>query len=166
MKLRARISLFRSDVKDTCNAITLASFVAMPSPEYIKGFVKDHLSSYNYTFPTSNASTNTCTKIRVLLTSGKVDGSGRLLRRTRPYRNPRIIQAIRDLYFSGGGTASFAARFSHLFPVFQDSDGKTNREVPIPMVALVATAVSPGLDFAIREADTVAAWPIALCQYK
>jgi hypothetical protein len=62
--------------------------------------------------------------------------------RSRPYRNDRIITVIRDLYFSGGST-SFASRFHHIFPVFRDSEAKPRYEVPIPMVALVATAVSP-----------------------
>ena len=80
---------------------------------------------------------------RVLLTSSKLDGQpGGLPRQTRPYCNTRIITIIRDLYFTGGGTASFAARFRHLFPVYQGADGQSRREVPIPMVALVSTAVS------------------------
>ena len=62
LKVRARISLFRSEIKDTCNVITLASFVAMPSPDYITQFVTNHLSNYNYTFLAANASTITCTR--------------------------------------------------------------------------------------------------------
>jgi hypothetical protein len=61
--------------------------------------------------------------------------------RMRPYRNDRIITIIRDLYFSGG-SKSFAARFESCFTEFEERDGTTSREVPIPMVALVATAVS------------------------
>ena len=53
----------------------------------------------------------------------------------------RIINVIRDLYFTGGNR-SFANRFRTEFPVHQGSDGMVLREVPIPMVALVATAVS------------------------
>ena len=61
--------------------------------------------------------------------------------RTQPYRNPCIITAIRDMYFSGGAT-SFARRFSYLFPTYESREGEVNCEVPAPMVALVATAVS------------------------
>ena len=68
-------------------------------------------------------------------------GANGPVRRSQPYRNDRIIAVIRDLYFSGGST-SFAARFEHLFPTYQGANGVVNREVPIPMVALVATAVS------------------------
>lgn len=56
--------------------------------------------------------------------------------RSRPYRNFRIIHIIRHLYFLGGPTP-FATQFRHLFPITDET-----YEVPIPMVALVATAVS------------------------
>jgi len=63
-----------------------------------------------------------------------------LVMRARPYRNDRIIRIIRELFFTGG-RSSFAARFQHLFPRTQDRDGRITYEVPIPMVALVATAL-------------------------
>jgi hypothetical protein len=82
---------------------------------------------------------------------------------TCPYHNAWIISVIRDLYFSGG-TTSYAYRFeeyvfffffdatgfvlkyicSH-FPTFKGDNGLLKREVPIPMVALVATAVSAAM---------------------
>jgi hypothetical protein len=55
--------------------------------------------------------------------------------RAKPYRNNRIIRVIRDLYFNGG-KASFAHSFTYLF-----SNAELDKEVPVPMVALVATAV-------------------------
>jgi len=61
--------------------------------------------------------------------------------RSRPYRNPRIITVIRDLFFAGG-INSFANRFEQRFPTYQDYDGIVHHEVPVAMVALVATAVS------------------------
>jgi len=64
----------------------------------------------------------------------------RLLKRSQPYRNKRIINVIRNMYFTGG-VSSFATRFDHLFPRFRDSQGAMKPEVPQPMVALVATAV-------------------------
>jgi hypothetical protein len=60
--------------------------------------------------------------------------------RSRPYRNNRIISVIRDLFFAGG-SMSFASQFSDRFPVHQGLDGLVRREVPVSMVALVATAV-------------------------
>lgn len=62
--------------------------------------------------------------------------------RTCPYRNNRIITVIRDMFFVGGAS-SFAQRFQWLFPKYEVSNGEEVPEVPIPMVALVATAVSP-----------------------
>ena len=61
--------------------------------------------------------------------------------RSRPYRNDRIITAIRALYFAGGAK-SFAKRFRYLFPTYEAREGEFVYEVPICMVALVATAVS------------------------
>lgn len=60
----------------------------------------------------------------------------------RPYRNTRILDVIRDMYFTGG-SKSFAHRFHNRFSVFEDENGEKKLEVPIAMVALVATGVSP-----------------------
>lgn len=70
--------------------------------------------------------------------------------RTKPYRNIRILTVIRDLYFMGGLT-SFACRFATLFPRYQYNNGTTKREVPIAMVALVATAVRSSRRRALRR---------------
>jgi hypothetical protein len=48
---------------------------------------------------------------------------------------------IQGLYFTGGGN-SFVNRFGNQFPTFEGEDGVLVREVPVAMVALVATAVS------------------------
>jgi Domain of unknown function (DUF6532) len=48
---------------------------------------------------------------------------------------------LRDTFFTGG-QSSFSRRFHSQFPVHQRNDGVVAREVPVPMVALVATAVS------------------------
>jgi hypothetical protein len=58
---------------------------------------------------------------------------------TRPYRNERIITVLRDLVFTGG-ILSFATRHKSCFPR-QDDGPSTTFEVPIAMVALVATGV-------------------------
>jgi hypothetical protein len=60
--------------------------------------------------------------------------------RSKPYRNERIVQVLRTFFFIGG-TSSYARRYEHKFKVFTGSDGVALREVPIHMVALVATAV-------------------------
>ncbi|KAI9429942.1 hypothetical protein BJY52DRAFT_1200336 [Lactarius psammicola] len=121
---RARISHFRAEVKERCNAVSVAAFFAIGSAPEIAQVVQRQLSIYTYTFP---------------IAFGGMGANGPV-RRSQPYRNDRIIAVIRDLYFSGGST-SFAARFEHLFPTYQGANGVVNREVPIPMVALVATAL-------------------------
>jgi hypothetical protein len=78
------------------------------------------------------------------LTVSQVTGPDPLIMRSKPYRNKRIILAIRDLYFTGGVT-SFAARYRQLFPCTPGTDGVKVPQVPVPMVALVATAVSASL---------------------
>lgn len=66
----------------------------------------------------------------------------------RPYHNIHIISVIRDMFFTGGHTL-FASRFSHLFLVHDDDKGVPTRKVPVPMVTLVAMAVSCGHGVAI-----------------
>ena len=60
--------------------------------------------------------------------------------RSRPYRNPRLATLISDLYFTGGHD-SFAERYLNQFPTHEALNGEITREVPILMVALVATGV-------------------------
>ncbi|KAI9447170.1 hypothetical protein BJY52DRAFT_1193540 [Lactarius psammicola] len=121
---RARIPLLRSEVKERCNAITIPVLLAIGSPSNIAQVARRQLSTYNYTFP-------------IAATAQPLTGT---YQRTRPYRNDRIISAIRDLFFTGGKT-SFASRFSNLFPVYKGPEGVSIREVPVPMVALVVTAL-------------------------
>jgi Domain of unknown function (DUF6532) len=73
------------------------------------------------------------------LTPNQSVGHGNLVMRSKPYRNDRIISVIRDMYFSGG-RLSFATRYNYLFQSTED-DNTTVSKVPIPMVALAATAV-------------------------
>ncbi|KAN0123161.1 hypothetical protein V8E52_003114 [Russula decolorans] len=124
MKPRARIPLFRGEVKDRCAAVIQAEFLAIRTGLSVIHLVNKELSNYNYTFPRLNNGNQL----------------NFLPRRTRPYRNIRIINVIRDLYF-GGGAHSFVNRFRSQFPVHQGNDGVVLREVPIAMVALVATAL-------------------------
>ena len=59
---------------------------------------------------------------------------------TKLYRNPQIVVAIHSLFFRG--VNSFANCFRDIFPLNTGPDGVMACEVPIPMVALVATVVS------------------------
>ena len=60
---------------------------------------------------------------------------------THPYRNDWIVTVIRDMFFVDRA-ASFAQHFRYLFPTYEFAYGQEVHEVPIAMVALVATAVS------------------------
>ncbi|KAH8980460.1 hypothetical protein EDB92DRAFT_1974433 [Lactarius akahatsu] len=118
---RARIPLIRAEVKERCHAIVLGGFFSMASAHDIAQVVEKQLSAYTYTFP--------C-----------VLRANPLVQCSQPYRNDRIIAVVRDVYFTSVGT-SFGTQFEHLFPTYQGADRKVNREVPIPMVALVATVL-------------------------
>lgn len=60
--------------------------------------------------------------------------------RHKPYRNKRIVSVIRNLFFTGG-TSAYAYRYDSNFPRFRGPDGVLVREIPEPMLGLVATAV-------------------------
>ncbi|KAH9033901.1 hypothetical protein EDB85DRAFT_2144685 [Lactarius pseudohatsudake] len=122
---RVRFPLFRGEVKERCNAVSVPPIIATHgSAAEISRLIRKQLSGYNYIF---------------LGAPGNMGITG-LVRTSHPYRNPRIIAVIRDLYFTGGST-SFVSRFHHLFPTYQGENGVVSREVPMPMVALVATAL-------------------------
>ncbi|KAF8493653.1 hypothetical protein F5888DRAFT_1805981 [Russula emetica] len=121
---RTCIPHFCGEVKDRSVTIIQAEFLACPTSTSVIKFVEKQLSNYNYTFPRSSNG----------------NPLNYLPHRTRPYRNIRIINIIRDLYFTGGHH-SFAHRFRERFPIHQGSNGVVLREVPVAMVALVATAL-------------------------
>ncbi|KAH9028796.1 hypothetical protein EDB84DRAFT_1562985 [Lactarius hengduanensis] len=121
---RCRISWLRSEVKERCNVICVPEIYAIGPQTEITRIIRGQLSNYNYTFPYA-------------IIGIAPDG---IPRRARPYRNPRIISVIQDLYFSGGGT-SLATRFEDHFPTHQAPNGDMVQEVPISMVALVATGL-------------------------
>ncbi|KAN0141184.1 hypothetical protein V8E53_000940 [Lactarius tabidus] len=125
---RARICLIRSEIKECCNTITIGAFMTFGSALDIIEYVRNQLSNYTYTFPRAT-------------THNTPNG---LVMRTRPYRNDRIITIIRDMFFTGGAS-SFARRFRYLFPTFEGPHAEQIYEVPIAMVALVATALYAAL---------------------
>ncbi|KAN0140200.1 hypothetical protein V8E53_002096 [Lactarius tabidus] len=97
---RARISLFRSEIKDRCNLVCMSTLLTFGSAPEITRVVDKQLLHYTYTF----------------LRAG----------------NAGLVRC---------GTASFANKFRDLFPMHRSDNGQLSHEVPIPMVALVATAL-------------------------
>ncbi|KAN0138015.1 hypothetical protein V8E53_004186 [Lactarius tabidus] len=119
----ARISLFRAEVKDCCNSITVLAFFMMGSIQEIARIVKKQMSHYMYTFPS--------------IPQNALNG---VVKCSQPYRNEQIITVICDLYFTGY-PMSFAVKYEDRFPLHRGDDGTASCEVPIPMVALVVTAL-------------------------
>lgn len=139
---RARMSLYRSDVKERCSAVFMPTLLAHGSATQIAEVVRKQLSIYTYMFPLGPGVSQRISIIHDCdLTSSQSLGARGIVRRSRPYRNDRIITVLHDLYFTGG-SRSFASQYEHLFPTHKGDDGKECREVPIAMVSLVATAVS------------------------
>jgi len=135
----ARISIIRGEIKEYCNALVLPFFSAIKDPDEITRVVAKQMYDYHYIYPrVSNATVST---LSLIDSNSLFYQSSDLVYRTRPYRNDRIITILRNMFF-GGGLKSFAARFDSDFPRFEERDGTTSCEVPIPMLALVATAVS------------------------
>ncbi|KAH9173948.1 hypothetical protein EDB89DRAFT_1904897 [Lactarius sanguifluus] len=122
---RCRISRIRSKVKERCNIICVPEIYAIGPQTEITRVIRGQLSNYNYTFPYP-------------IIGIAPDG---IPKHTWPYRNGHIISVIRDLYFTAiGGGSSLATRFEDHFPTHQAANGDIIQEVPMSMVALVATA--------------------------
>ncbi|KAF8257247.1 hypothetical protein EI94DRAFT_1709340 [Lactarius quietus] len=114
---RAWISLIRSEVKDRITAVSYAAILSIGSATEVARVIGNQLSNYTYTFPRVPPNM----------------GAAGLVKRSLPYRNEHIIVVIRELYFTGDRR--------HLHPVHFNNNGRPTREVPVPMVALVATAL-------------------------
>ncbi|KAH9066102.1 hypothetical protein EDB83DRAFT_2315106 [Lactarius deliciosus] len=114
---------FQCEVKDRCNAIAMAEFTSQVPADIIQS-VDWQLSGYQYVYPKGP----------------KGLGQNRLIMRSQPYRNSRIIRVIHNLFFTGGGSL-FKAQFDYLFTNKSGDNGQMVREVPIAMVALVAMAL-------------------------
>jgi hypothetical protein len=140
---RARIPLIRHEIKQYCNALVLPFFTAIKKdPEKVTAVVAKELKDYSYIYPTApNVSTSSASTLSLINPNSLFCQTSNLVMHMRPYRNHRIITILRYMYFIGG-PKSFAARFDCHFPRFEERDGTISREVPVPMLALVATAVS------------------------
>ncbi|KAN0109460.1 hypothetical protein V8E52_009254 [Russula decolorans] len=121
----ARIPIIRNSVKDRCSAMVAAEYMALDPLINIADLVAKEMENYNYIYPVSRFGRSM---------------KDRLLRRSQPYRNERIINVIHNMYFTGG-VSSFARRFNNMFVRFRDDQGAMIPVVPDAMVALVATAV-------------------------
>ncbi|KAN0136269.1 hypothetical protein V8E53_005874 [Lactarius tabidus] len=122
---RARISIFRSEVKERCVAAIALLLGAHESATVISELVLKLRTDFNYIFlrRLNNANNN------VLIGVPNI---------SRPYRSSIIISVIRDLFFSGN--TPFVVQHQALFPSREGTSGDVIWEVPKAMVALVSTA--------------------------
>ena len=138
---RVRIPHLRIDVKECCTEIVTTDLLTIGSASTVVEAVNRQLKvQLHFSGGKCDMSVSNCQYDLMCCQSGLLGAP----QRTRPYRNGRIISAIRAEFFTGGNK-SFGSVFEHLFPVHEDMNGVPTREVPAPMVALVATAVSWGV---------------------
>ncbi|KAH9177497.1 hypothetical protein EDB89DRAFT_2064480 [Lactarius sanguifluus] len=122
---RARISVFRSEVKERCVAAVALLINLNDSPTLIADLIDKQLNdNYNYIFPRRSNSLNILS----------APPSCRL-----PYRSNIITSVIRDLFFTG--PVPFATRHRDLFPTHPGVNGTVAYEIPKSMLALVSTAL-------------------------
>ncbi|KAN0137724.1 hypothetical protein V8E53_004480 [Lactarius tabidus] len=127
---RARISIFRAEVKERCVAAVALLVNVHDTPTLIAELIEKQLKdNYNYIFPRRSANAN-------ILSAPPL--------RRQPYCSTVIISVLRDLFFTG--PVPFATRHQDLFPPSCGGKGAADREVPKPMVALVATAYYAALE--------------------
>ena len=122
--------------------IVLAEFSSIESLASIIDIVQAQLSNYRYTCPVATAvSTYIATDVILTFSQPGVHGATNgVPRRTKLYRNDRILTVIRNLYFAGGAS-SCARHFNSKFPRYRHLDGVLVRGLPKAMVGLVATVV-------------------------
>lgn len=118
----------------------VAGEYATLDPPKIVDLVAKEKEFYNYIYPLARVGFPKASQHRLKVVQVGVSVNNRLLKRSQPYRNQRIINVIRSVYFTGG-PSSLARRFDPFFPRHTDSEGVKSPEMPKPLLALVATAV-------------------------
>ncbi|KAH9173105.1 hypothetical protein EDB89DRAFT_2229011 [Lactarius sanguifluus] len=121
---RARISIFRAEVKERC-VVTVALLFSVYDPIAIVDLVKKLETDFCYIYPRRSKGNND----HVLVGSPDL---------RRPFRSSVIISVARDLYFSGN--TPFVTVHQDQFPCRHGPNGDIIWEVPKAMVALVSTA--------------------------
>ncbi|KAI0690833.1 hypothetical protein BC835DRAFT_1433959 [Cytidiella melzeri] len=119
--LVARFANRRGDVKSNASTCAAGYYSLLPGEE-CKDRVKDLTKSYTYIFP---------------------EEAG-VMKRNKPFKHPCIIKVITKSFFESGrgGRSSLADKHSKLFSSSCEEGPKRDElELPIPIVALAATAV-------------------------
>ncbi|KAH9020988.1 hypothetical protein EDB85DRAFT_2152660 [Lactarius pseudohatsudake] len=121
---RARISIFRAEVKERC-VVTVALLFSPYDPIAIADLVKKLETDFSYIYPRRSKANND----HVLVGSPDL---------RRPFRSSVIISVLRDLYFSGN--TPFVTLHQDQFPCRHGPNEDIIWEVPKAMLALVSTA--------------------------
>ncbi|KAI0695826.1 hypothetical protein BC835DRAFT_1414648 [Cytidiella melzeri] len=119
--LVARFANRRGDVKSNASTCAAGYYSLLPGEE-CKDRVKDLTESYTYIFP---------------------EEAG-VMKQNKPFKHPCIIKVITKSFFESGrgGRSSLADKHSKLFSSSCEEGPKRDElELPIPIVALAATAV-------------------------
>ncbi|KAN0136175.1 hypothetical protein V8E53_006035 [Lactarius tabidus] len=125
---RARISIFRAEVKERCVAAVMLVVDTHHSPVELANIIDGQMNDFNYIFPRQSR--------------GNVLTGSALC--SRPYRSSIIISVIRDIFFTG--PVPFATQHRDLFPSHPGPVGEAIPEVPKAMLALVSTAYYAALN--------------------
>ncbi|KAI0685648.1 hypothetical protein BC835DRAFT_1421041 [Cytidiella melzeri] len=119
--LLARIANCRGEVKYNATTCVAGYYGLLPGPECAER-VKDLVDNFTYIFPEE----------------------GGVMRRNKPFKHRCILRVITKSFFEGGRGehSSLAEKHSKRFSsTFKEGTKKDELELPIPIVALAATAV-------------------------
>ncbi|KAI0683941.1 hypothetical protein BC835DRAFT_1466986 [Cytidiella melzeri] len=119
--LLARIANRRGEVKYNATTCVAGYYGLLPGPECAER-VKDLVDNFTYIFPEE----------------------GGVMRRNKPFKHRCILRVITKSFFEGGRGehSSLAEKHSkHFLLTFKEGTKKDELELPIPIVALAATAV-------------------------
>ncbi|KAF8056056.1 hypothetical protein FPV67DRAFT_1678529 [Lyophyllum atratum] len=113
------------------------------------GAKKITLPKVETSFPLGGTAPERMENVRKLLLSGDYiypRAENGLIRRTKPFLHPIILSSLREYYFSatrGSMAAKHASRFTSSIDTGVES---TEREVPLPMVCMIATAAYAAIE--------------------
>ncbi|KAN0141135.1 hypothetical protein V8E53_000891 [Lactarius tabidus] len=126
----ARISLIRSEVKDACMIITAGAFLMFGSPLDIIDYIGKQLSHYTYTFPKAKLVPSNGLTVKYAQRVGDVIAA--ISKQSHHHCDPGALLCRRYQVICKAIPLSF--------PTYETHEGEVS-EVPIHMVALVATAL-------------------------
>jgi hypothetical protein len=95
-----------------------AEYLALQSSTKVAALSAKECEAYNYIYPVVRVSELNHSGIWLMFRQVAGAANDRILKRSQPYRNQRIVNVIHDLYFTGG-EESFATSFNHRFTSYR-----------------------------------------------